>query len=386
MPIGSRSSTTTRIVDGKMRRTLRVGHPRRAPETLPPGLQIDRQDAHAVSPSSTADDLAARHARVAVDADVPDRQRAGGQDQTGRLIEGGDDRDHREDAARSTAIRDERAGPAGRRHVRAAEALVRRDRYAHAASSSARSRRLATVPIEPAPSVSTASPGLACAASIGTSSSRVLHHRHRPQRAPPDRLGQRVGRDAGDRVLAGRVDLGQHHFVGLRERVAERFHQARRPRVAVRLERHHQAPVERHPRRRQHRGDLGRVVAVVVHHQHAACFADALKPPLRAVEALRAPRPPGRTPRPGTRPRPRPPARSGGCGGPAPATWMRPSRCSTPSRRTTTVQRPPNAPELDVLARDGGSVVQTVGDQPPRHARQDGRRSAGSSAHATTLP
>ena len=33
---------------------------------------------------------------------------------------------------------------------------------------------MATVPIDPAPSVSTASPGLACAASIGTSSSRVF--------------------------------------------------------------------------------------------------------------------------------------------------------------------------------------------------------------------
>src|SRR5688572_19824778 len=150
-----------------------VGDPRRAAETLPPPFEVHRQDVHAFHPLEHGDDLAARHARVAVNADVPDGQHAGGEDRHRPLIDRGNDRNHRKDVA-GHRHPGRAAGSSGRRHVRAAEALVRRDRYAHAASSSARNRRLATVPIDPAPSVSTASPGLACAASIGTSSSSVF--------------------------------------------------------------------------------------------------------------------------------------------------------------------------------------------------------------------
>ena len=70
-------------------------------------------------------------------------------------------------------------------------------------------------------------------------------------------------------------------------------------------------------RRREHRGDLGRMVAVVVDDQDAVRLAADFEAPLRAAELLQArPRCDRTTARARGRPRP-PPARSAGCGGPA---------------------------------------------------------------------
>ena len=145
-----------------------------------------------------------------------------------------------------------------------------------------------------------------------------------------------------------------------------------RPRIAVRLKRDDQPAAERRARGGQHRGDLGRVMAVVVDHQHAARFAVALESALGAVEpgervgdarevhadALR-------------RPRPRP-ARSAGCAGRA-----RPARAGraapSPSRvRRCTWQRPPNAPSsTSVPTICALRMIEAVGHDPPPDARQD---------------
>ena len=47
----------------------------------------------------------------------------------------------------------------------------------------------------------------------------------------------------GNRLLAGGVDVGQHDVIGAGQRRAERVHQRRRPREAVRLKRDDDAAV-----------------------------------------------------------------------------------------------------------------------------------------------
>ena len=113
--------------------------------------------------------------------------------------------------------------------------------------------------------------------------------RRRPAPRTLRRIGrrERVDRDAGDRILAGGVDVGQHDVIGAGQRRTERVHQRRRPRVAVRLERDDDAAVER-ARRREHRRDLGRVMAVVVDDQNAVRLAAHLEAPLGAAELLQA--------------------------------------------------------------------------------------------------
>ena len=72
-------------------------------------------------------------------------------------------------------------------------------------------------------------------------------------------------------------------MIGAGERRTERVHQRRRPREAMRLKRHDDAAIQR-ARRREHRGDLGRMMAVVVDDQNAVRLAAHLEPPLGAAE------------------------------------------------------------------------------------------------------
>ena len=60
-----------------------------------------------------------------------------------------------------------------------------------------------------------------------------------------DRVDQRLEGDAGDRVLAGCVDVSQHDVIGGGQRRSERVEQRRGSAVAMRLERHDDAPIER---------------------------------------------------------------------------------------------------------------------------------------------
>ncbi len=103
----------------------------------------------------------------------------------------------------------------------------------------------------------------------------------------PHRRAQRLERHPGDRLLAGRVDIGQQDVIGAGQRRSERVHQRGGARVAMRLKGDHDAPPER-ARRRQHRRDLGRVMAVVVDHEDPVRLAADVEAPLRAAEVLEA--------------------------------------------------------------------------------------------------
>ncbi len=130
----------------------------------------------------------------------------------------------------------------------------------------------------------TASPGRTTFNNAGTTSSSRADDVDRPARAEPHRVGERLDRDARDRLLARGVDVGQHDLVGVLQRRPECLHQLLRARVAVRLEGDDEPPAERGARGGEHRRDLGRVMAVVVHHEHAARLAVPLESTFGALE------------------------------------------------------------------------------------------------------
>ena len=97
-------------------------------------------------------------------------------------------------------------------------------------------------------------------------------------------------RHAGDRLLARRIDLGEKHGVGRCERRAEFAREIARARIEMRLERGDEpAARKRDARGGERRGDLGRMVRVVVDHRHAARFAESLEPPLRRRRTIGEP-------------------------------------------------------------------------------------------------
>ena len=98
-------------------------------------------------------------------------------------------------------------------------------------------------------------------------------------------LDDGAGGHARHRRLARRVDVEHVDPVGAGEAAAELAVQQRRARVAVRLEQHQHPPAEG-ARRGQRRRHLGGVVAVVVHHPHAARLAARLEAPAHAGEVL----------------------------------------------------------------------------------------------------
>ena len=177
---------------------------------------------------------------------------------------------------------------------------------------------VARPPIDPAPSVMTRSPGRARSATRAGHVGQLRHdvHRRRPRLVHGG--GQRFDRDAGNRIFAGGVDVGQHHFVGGGQRRAELRHQIARARVAMRLKRDDDARRLGGAGGRQHRGNLGRVVTVVVDHRDAVDDAAVFEAPLGAAELRRARRRSSRTARRARGRRPRPPARSAPNDGPAP--------------------------------------------------------------------
>ena len=123
----------------------------------------------------------------------------------------------------------------------------------------------ATCPIEPAPIVSTTSPSRATVAHRLGDVADLVDEQRLDVAADADRARQRTAVGGDDRRLAGRVDVGQHERVDGRQHAREILEQVARARVAVRLEREHEAPArEAAARRVEHRGDLGRMVAVVV--------------------------------------------------------------------------------------------------------------------------
>ena len=105
--------------------------------------------------------------------------------------------------------------------------------------------------------------------------------------AAPDGRRERVDRDARNRVLAGRVDVRQHDVIGAGERRTEGVHQRRRSGKAMRLKGDDNPSPER-TGGLEHRGDLGRVVSVVVDDEDAVRLAANVEPPLRAAKVPEA--------------------------------------------------------------------------------------------------
>src|SRR5882672_7465910 len=168
----------------------RVGDPRRAEKLPPPRLDVDRQHVAAADAVEQRDDFPFRQPRVAVHGDTRDRERL--RIQHGARRQDADiqrQRDHHGRAAGFPPRQDPEARPARGRDVRAAEAAVGRRRYRHQRAAprrfvSASTSCAGSEPIEPAPSVSTASPGRAMSRIAGiTSSSRRATCTGRPEPA-----------------------------------------------------------------------------------------------------------------------------------------------------------------------------------------------------------
>ena len=236
MPIGCRSEIDD--LDRRRQRApeRRVAHPRRREQPPAPDVEVGPQQALAAqaararASTSPFDSrsfprttmwLDLQHARVRdavapLDGDDPQRDH----DATPTPAAVG------RDAAPAAAAR--RAGlTCARRNRRSAGAATGTHVRASAPVRAPRRSRSATPPIEPAPSVITTSPG---PRPRGRSPAprRRASARRRPAPARCARIGggQRVDRDAGNRILAGRVDVGEHDVVGAGQRRAERVHAA----------------------------------------------------------------------------------------------------------------------------------------------------------------
>src|SRR5215510_40368 len=102
---------------------------------------------------------------------------------------------------------------------------------------------------------------------------RSVERDHLAVAARADRRHQRLAVGAGDRRLAGRIDVGDDHDVGVVEAGRELHEQVVQPRVAVRLHYGDHLAVRRLARGAQHRRNLDRVMAVVVEHRDAIPLA-----------------------------------------------------------------------------------------------------------------
>ena len=117
----------------------------------------------------------------------------------------------------------------------------------------------------PAPQVSTTSPGLSTARSA--SSSVSTFSTNTGSTLPRVRIARQIARPsaAGDRRLARGVHLRHEQHVAGRRARGEVVEQIARARVAMRLEREHDAAARvALAHRVDRRGDLGRVMPVVV--------------------------------------------------------------------------------------------------------------------------
>ena len=243
-----------------------------------------------------------RQPHVAVDADAADLQQPGIERQVESAVAGVDDHQHERDglehvatitSARQRRLRARLATRARRKFFSvAARDLHRRPPFAAGAAGRCAAPRGSVrrrVPIDPAPSVITRSPGRARPATAA-GNRRARARRARPPRAACAHLGrQGVEGHAGNRRLSGGVDVGQHDLVGAAERARRTRASALCVRaVAVRLEHDDDPPVDAGARRGNHGGNLGRVMAVVVDDHHAVLFAEPLESALGALELRRA--------------------------------------------------------------------------------------------------
>ena len=102
---------------------------------------------------------------------------------------------------------------------------------------------------------------------VGAAAGEIRRRRRRARRAMAallQPLDQGLGIDALDRRLAGGIDRRDEDDVGIVEGALELVHQIVQPGVAVRLDDRDHPPLRALARRRQHRLDLDRMVAVIV--------------------------------------------------------------------------------------------------------------------------
>ena len=110
------------------------------------------------------------------------------------------------------------------------------------------------------------------------------HIGHLEVPAPFERPVEHLAVEAVDRLLASAVDVGQDEHVGRIEGIEKLAEQIARARVAMRLEEDHQAAAEAFACGRQRGANLGRMMAVVAHHHHAAGLAAQLEAAVDAAE------------------------------------------------------------------------------------------------------
>ena len=191
----------------------------------------------------------------------------------------------------------------------------------------------------------------------------------------------------GDRILAGGVDVGQHHHIGARERAAELVHQKLRAREAMRLKRDDQTPLRNRPGRgdrpRQSRsGD----VRSLRRRRHRS-LRRAAETGARRRETRRAPR--------AISLHAMPSSRDIATAASAFSTLWRPGTdsCSCPS----STARPPGlraangahrseSLQLHVGRGDVGGLVEAVGHDVTLDVAVASTRRCGSSAHRITAP
>ena len=96
---------------------------------------------------------------------------------------------------------------------------------------------------------------------------------------------QRIAVGAGDGLLAGRIDRRDDDKVGVVEAGAELLEQIVQPRIAVRLHHRDHLALGAFAGGAQYRGDLDRMMRVIIDNDRAVPFADARESPLDATEA-----------------------------------------------------------------------------------------------------
>ena len=259
-------------------------------------------------------------------------------------------------------------------------------RSSHHLPSSRRESRSPTAPIEPAPSVITRSPGRAIRATAAGTSSSAGTTCTGTRAVRRHGVGQRLDRHAGNRILAGRVDVGEHDLVGAAERRPELAPTAGRARCSgaagTRRARGRRSPARAAA---MHGRDLGRVVAVVVDDETPSRLAAHLEAPFGAAEPGHRGRP--RSARTAGRARARPRSAAS-----AFSRLCRPGTCDAqraerrsagPSRdrrgRCTRPDTPSSAGPTSTMSASmrPPSVVEAVGDHAARHARQQLRARRG---------
>ena len=137
----------------------------------------------------------------------------------------------------------------------------------------------------PAPIVTRRSPAF----DVVDEKAHAVLHRGRPAdehpRPPFDKgVHDELPRHPLDRLLPGGIDIGHRDDVGGGQRVRKLAGEMPGAGVEMRLEQDEQAAVLSVTQRVQCRGDLGRMMSVVVVDGHASCIAAMFEPPRCATE------------------------------------------------------------------------------------------------------